>query len=498
MPQIPRKGRESGEADEGSWLAGDGWLAVCAGVGQRRPVEGLAPLPGHIARTGAVSSHGCNMRTSPLFALALFCAAGVVVAQPPSGPVPSSNAGVAAGMVVAEPSAGGLPAEGAVGDAGQHGAVESAASTFGLGKLNQGFWVSAAYTMSWMQSQSLPGPLFSQGPVGVPLSGVLGEPGTIGLFSGSIDYTTVSGIQIETGVVLDDQKRWTLEGTGSIWFPATRRYVLNPAATLGNGPVIARPYFNLQTGAEGAFLVNDPTVAGTARADTTAELYGYEVNLRYHRGLQQFHLDGLVGYRFLRLAEGLTVTDHLQPGPGSGITFLGAAVPAGGVLVDEDRFSTSNYFHGGQVGVRASWQEAWYLIGFHGKAAFGWTEERLAVNGSTSLTNATGTQVSPGGILAVPSNSGNRSRTVFAVVPEGGVTLGVALTPHIRLTGGYTFLFWNNVVRPGSQIDRAVNPSQVPTAGVFGLPGGPAGPAPLFESTSFFVHSVNCGVEVYF
>ena len=33
----------------------------------------------------------------------------------------------------------------------------------------------------------------------------------------------------------------------------------------------------------------------------------------------------------------------------------------------------------------------------------------------------------------------------FAVVPEAGINFGYALTHHIRLTFGYTLLYWSNV-----------------------------------------------------
>ncbi|MFO0927614.1 MAG: BBP7 family outer membrane beta-barrel protein [Gemmataceae bacterium] len=439
------------------------------------------------------------MRTSFLFALALFCAAGSVLAQSPSGPESSGGPGVSSTATVAESTGGIVPSDktaAVVSD--EHPTGEVAATGSGWGHFNQPFWVSAGYTFSWFRPQSLPGPIFSQGPVGNPLSGRLSEPGTIGLFGGPIEYNAVSGVQLEAGVVLDDQKRWTLEGVGSIWFPSGERFEVNPNPRLGVGPVIARPLFNVLAGEERAFQVNDPAVAGTSTADTKAELYGYELNLRYHRGLQQLHVDGLVGYRFLRLAENLSISDRLLPGPDSGITFRGARVNPGEELFDEDHFGTSNLFHGGQVGLRVGWQDAWYLIGVHGKVALGVTGERLAVAGATTLNTPTGATTVPGGILALPSNSGSRTRSVFGVVPEGGVTFGVAVTPHIRVTGGYSFLFWNSVVRPGSQIDRNVNPVQIPTDINYGIPVGPARPRPLFEESSFWVHTLNASVEVYF
>ena len=54
---------------------------------------------------------------------------------------------------------------------------------------------------------------------------------------------------------------------------------------------------------------------------------------------------------------------------------------------------------------------------------------------------------------------------------------------------------WNDVVRPGNQIDRVVNPNIVPTDQDFGVAGGPRRPAPLFNSSDFWAQGVNFGLH---
>ena len=51
-----------------------------------------------------------------------------------------------------------------------------------------------------------------------------------------------------------------------------------------------------------------------------------------------------------------------------------------------------------------------------------------------------------------------------------------------------------DVLRPGDQIDRTINPTQA--AG--GVLVGPPRPAPLFNTTDFWAHGVNAGLELSF
>jgi hypothetical protein len=81
----------------------------------------------------------------------------------------------------------------------------------------------------------------------------------------------------------------------------------------------------------------------------------------------------------------------------------------------------------------------------------------------TNTFNGLGTpQRFPGGYFAQPTNIGDFHRAVFAVVPEIGLNVGYDLTGWMTAFFGYTFLYTNNVARPGNQIDRSINPIQSP------------------------------------
>src|SRR5262249_61083084 len=105
------------------------------------------------------------------------------------------------------------------------------------------------------------------------------------------------------------------------------------------------------------------------------------------------------------------------------------------------------------------------------------------IDGQTMFFQPAGNLVSTqsGGLLALPTNMGGHTRTVFSVVPELGLNLGYQLTDHIRIFAGYTVLYWTHVARPGQQIDRTINSNQLPTiAGPGSLGGGP--PRPILRS----------------
>jgi hypothetical protein len=82
------------------------------------------------------------------------------------------------------------------------------------------------------------------------------------------------------------------------------------------------------------------------------------------------------------------------------------------------------------------------------------------------------------------------------VVPELGLKLGYQITPNIKFTVGYSFLYWSEVVRPGDQINPFVNSNFLAPRSSF--PGGVPGPqAPTFvgKTTDFWAQGVSLGLE---
>jgi hypothetical protein len=187
----------------------------------------------------------------------------------------------------------------------------------------------------------------------------------------------------------------------------------------------------------------------------------------------------LVGARYLDLREDL------------GLGFS-ATAPDGSVLAFDDHFGTRNQFWGGNVGARGELRFGGFSVGVSAEVALGDMHESVSVNGQTTFASSAGGFQNAGGFFAQPSNSGRHTADVFAVVPEVGVQLGYDLTRHVRVFGGYDFLYVSDVVRPGDQIDRRINPSQFLGRGLV----GPPLPAPAFNHTDFWAQGLTFGLAL--
>ncbi len=198
----------------------------------------------------------------------------------------------------------------------------------------------------------------------------------------------------------------------------------------------------------------------------------------------------LGGFRWLRLHETYTFTTSSPFIPPNLID----------VWNTTDKFDAFNNFYGVQLGVRARYDWGrWFASGV---LKFGLGAMRQAVDVSGSLvtndfTNFGATQTYQGGYFALPSNIGSHTRTVFAVLPEVGLNVGYQITPWLSVFSGYTFLFTNNVVRPGNQINRNINTTQsVSWVGDTSLhPSGPLQPSFKFNSSNFWAQGINVGAE---
>jgi hypothetical protein len=254
--------------------------------------------------------------------------------------------------------------------------------------------------------------------------------------------------------------------------------------------ILARPFFNANPtsplfGTNDSLFVAFPgLVRGDMQTSTTSQLLGADVYLRQAVCCGcGWRVDLLAGYRYLRLHEGLDISETeigLNPAnPVSGVPF-----------VIHESFNTTNNFHGGELGFIGEYQCDRWFIRAAGKVALGGTVQTVAINGNTQFGAAPAVA---GGFLTLPSNIGQYDSTRFAVVPEGSLNIGYAITPNVRVFGGYTFLFWNRVVRPGDQVDLRINTSQ-PSIGS-GLVGQPL-PTFQFRESSFWAQAINFGLEV--
>lgn len=366
------------------------------------------------------------------------------------------------------------------------------------------FYVQGEYLYWWTRGQTVP-PLVTTAPAEAPedTRGALGAPGTRVLFGGSrLNAVGHSGARISAGYWCDDFCQWAVEGNYFFLAQGRQRFEANS----DQFPVLARPIFNVNTGAQDRQLTASPgtnpgdafNLTGRIVVDLTSRLQGAELNVkRVCREDYDYRFNVLAGFRYVDLQEGLNIVEAGQSLRAVAGTNL---FDPGTQFIVRDSFNTRNQFYGAQIGASLELQrDRWFLEG-RVKLALGVTHQTVTIDGSQTFLAPNGTQSNfTGGLLAVGSNIGRFSQNRFSVVPELGLKVGYQLTENVRVFVGYDFLYWTSVLRPGDQVDLNVNVTQVPNFcqdQAFCPPNPSQRPAVLFRTSDFWAQGVSAGVEI--
>jgi len=348
-------------------------------------------------------------------------------------------------------------------------------------------WFSASHLLWWIKAFDVP-PLVTTGPTSEMRPGALDSIFTSIRFGGDDNEPHERhGARVFMGYWLDAEQRSAVELGG--FFLANRSISFIQSSP--GAPVIARPFYDVLNDEQSASIVTYPGIAlGGVSVRASTALHGVESNFTYvmrDDGLLGF--DVLAGFRYVDLEEDVRIQESsqvlVQNDPKNNPPFAGQTITV------RDEFKTENDFFGGQIGVRARYHLRRLEVRVSGKVAFGDSYEVVRIAGSTNFSNGSAKN---GGLLALPSNSGQFSRHTFAFIPEANAEFSYQLFKRLRLFAGYSFLYWSNVVRPGDQIDLAVNTNQLPTNIAPGV-GGPGRPRFDFRDTDFWVQGANFGVE---
>ncbi len=255
-------------------------------------------------------------------------------------------------------------------------------------------------------------------------------------------------------------------------------------------PILGRPFFNVTTSAEDARLVAYPGLStGSIDVETRSDFVGGDVVLRLM--LNQgacWRLDLIGGYQAARIDESIRIRDSLTS------TATGGNIPFGTVVDVEDYFGTRNTYHAGVVGAIWEYDNGCGALSLRAAVGLGNMRQEVTVRGSTTTTAPGGPATTvDSGFLTQPSNIGNYVQDEFAVAPELSLRARWYLSDRVALTAGYTLLYYSQVARPGEQIDRSLNLTQVPGPIV-----GESRPAFQFHSGSLLLHGVQLGIRAEF
>jgi hypothetical protein len=355
------------------------------------------------------------------------------------------------------------------------------------------WWVQADYLMWWTKGARLP-PLVTTGTTTVAGdAGVLGVTGTSTLFGGTQFDDLANGGRLRLGRW---HPNWVFGLEGEYLALESRDAMFSQTST--GDPLLARPFFNALTNAEDAELVAFPNIlSGTVSVEADSQFQSAGARMIFHlmccQGCAQdrcacggchatrSRLDLLVGYRFLRLNEGVIVREDLADA-NSDTTFL-----------IRDQFDAQTLFHGGEIGFRYQTRRSRWTIDLLGKIAAGNSHQRVNIDGSTMTTTGGVTFDNDGGLLTQTTNMGHHTRDRFTFVPEVGASIGYNLTPQLRATVGYSLIYWSNVARPGDHIDTVVNPNLLPPAVTPIV--GPLRPGFTFNDTHYWAQGLNLGLH---
>jgi hypothetical protein len=313
-------------------------------------------------------------------------------------------------------------------------------------------------------------------------------------------------MRLKLGYSLGDERRFAVEASG---FALQNQSVGYEASGDSNGnPVLGIPVYNSVSYSIGSLTIrpgedslpfslpDDPArfrangvITGYAKVVNDLQLWGTEiVGVVSLCRTPTWELSGIVGARYLDLRENLSLDTYIKGVSGPFTDQSGEAV---------DGFRTENQFFGGLLGLRGAYSSGRLSAEVSARVALGNSRQIQNISGGFYAVNFTSSYSSgTEGVFAQPANEGRTTTNRFAVVPDAQIKIGYAITPRLRATIGYDFLYYSSVQRPGDQINREVPKGQTfnqadPTVST-------TSPSRITKTTDFFAHGLSLGMEFRF
>jgi hypothetical protein len=357
-------------------------------------------------------------------------------------------------------------------------------------------WVSVEYLNWYQRGMETPALVTtSPNPTSQAQAGVL--PLATTLYGGNNDILNgrMNGTRVRFGWWFANNPKLGVEGEYFGFGSKTENF---DRQSTGD-PILARPFYNAVTGLEDSELVAYPNVvSGRVRTEATTQLDAAAV--RFRRTLccssgcgfspiacgpvpAQTRIDATLGWRYYQLKEGLSIREDL--------TSLNANNPGSFIL--NDSFKTRNQFNGAELGFQWFGRRGYWSLDMLMRMGIGNTRQEVIIAGNTQTTQGATVTNANGGLYTQRTNIGTYTRNQFGIAPELGATLGYQVSQRLKLTAGYSFIYWSNVVRPGDQIDTTVNPNLLP-------PENPVQTAFLnprfaFRETDYWIQGLSLGGE---
>lgn len=378
-------------------------------------------------------------------------------------------------------------------------ATEAAAPTMGSFSVDLLQW--------WYKRDNIPSLLNTANETNTQFAGTSLDPTATSLFGTSqYGYKTVPGIRANFTIGLTETIDFELGG-----FLMESQGLSRTFAGTNGQPFLTRPFYNPHDLVESGFDTSSKSgISGDFNASSHNQLYGYEANAVWRMNIPENAIYKLsFGFRQVTLNEDLIITENVRAN-GPGFLAYYPTVDQNGALVSYnfdpatqsiriiDGFTTRNQFYGPQAGAQWRWARGAFSFDLLTKIAVGVNHESIRVAGNTSLlTQGVVTATGQDGLLAVRTNSGSYTANELTVVPELGVKFNFDVTRNIKINVGYNMLYMSSAVRPGTQIDRRINPQLVPSDVAYNPnTTGPLLPRAFFRDTDFYAHGVSFGLAL--
>jgi hypothetical protein len=345
-----------------------------------------------------------------------------------------------------------------------------------------GAWVDVDFLLWWRDRRRFPPLVTTQ-----PNDGIL--PDATVLVGGEVDEQGRPGGRLEFGLWLDPCHAFGIGGRylGLGEAPFERTFTSDE---LG---FFARPFVDVSgtpPTSTALQIANDqlqPPRVGQLDLRTNSDVQAADFFLRWALGRWSCaDFDFLVGYQFARIDEDLLI-DALTSIP------VGEATQSFAVT---DIFDAKNEYHAAYFGFQGE-----YLCGCWGLellVRFGFGNMRQTVNiaGSTTAIDAEGNvdERNSGLLAQAATNGGLHTQDKFSYMQDAGIKLVYYPIDRLRLSVGYSLMYWSSVERLGGAIDLGVD-GRLLTA----LPPADATrPAFAFAPSGFYVQGFNLGAEFKF
>lgn len=194
---------------------------------------------------------------------------------------------------------------------------------------------------------------------------------------------------------------------------------------------LQNPFLGTTTLVNGQVNDNIELYNDSFRAVFNSKLWGAETNIFFDGPSSNFFSFGpMVGFRYIDFREDLLQTGSFIPNPTTGLPT---------VVTNINSYSTNQIFTP-QIGYRTKFENSFMMVTFDPKFGLGANVYRNRV--SSQRFRSTGD----------PLVETEDSAAALAPVIDLGVTGALKLTPSLRLTVGYNFLFVSRVTRPQDNI----------------------------------------------